>query len=734
MTVAALPSSIEYLENGVSLAFPVPFRFKSGSLSIDRVLADGTIGALTAGADYSVTGGSTDAGGTVLLFASTSGARLRIKRVTPRQQSIDYTTGDTFPAETHESGLDTAMLVDQEQDEKIDDTANRAFMVPDGETAPPVPARSLRVGFVGWDAATGGLVPAPTQPGLVGSTPIVVLNRTLLAAVTGQTDGQPLFLSEALRAGMFVWRAGDYSTQVAGDPGQGIYVKATAIAASVGAWVRVFEKIRPEYFGATGGADDTTALQRFAAQLGNGVSGEWEGAYNIASELTIASKDNWTLRGPARIKIKNGTATGYGKGVLRVSQCKNWLIEGLSADGNRANRTPAEDPAHLIIVDRCSYWTMRRVRADNGTCDGFIIFADGAGPYTYDQMPHHFLVDECHADGCYRQGLSIIDGRHWRIRGGSYNNTSGLWDAGGTGPCAGIDLESDDQPTWPVDRIAYGVIDSVSFEGNQGPGLLAANINGSTDITVRDCKFIRNKKAAIEFYPRNSRIINPFVDGWDELDFTAHVSAPTKRGCIDCGVGGSENLQIEQPVFVNVANGSSPAYPLIYTHGGAGASISVEDLQTDGSASMLAALNSPGARFSDSDVSLLNSTQSNAVSFAAADAVCEDNRFRDVYQCAVYMGGARSKLKNNCFDVRVADHTAFVANLSDGSANIIDGNYVRKSATAVSYGIGSGANSYWTNNRIEGITTDPFVYGATPKLKRGNTVDGVLQSETAIAP
>lgn len=154
MTVAALTSSIAYLENGVTLDFPAPFRFLSNSLAVSRVELDGSIATLAEGSDYSVSGGGTDAGGTVTLAASISGATLRIKRETPRAQVIDYTTGDRFPAETHEAGLDRAMLVDQEQDDKIADTALRALMVPDGETVSPIPASGDRAGrFLGFDGA-----------------------------------------------------------------------------------------------------------------------------------------------------------------------------------------------------------------------------------------------------------------------------------------------------------------------------------------------------------------------------------------------------------------------------------------------------------------------------------------------------------------------------------------------------------------------------------------------------
>ncbi len=42
------------------------------------------------------------------------------------------------------------------------------------------------------------------------------------------------FLAEAGREGWFAWKAGNYSTQIANDPREGVYIKATAISASAG--------------------------------------------------------------------------------------------------------------------------------------------------------------------------------------------------------------------------------------------------------------------------------------------------------------------------------------------------------------------------------------------------------------------------------------------------------------------------------------------------------------------
>lgn len=71
---------------------------------------------------------------------------------------------------------------------------------------------------------------------------------------------QMAYLGEGLRGGDFVWRAGNFSAAIALDTREGLYIKADSVAASAGAWVRVTDVVRPEFFGATlDGANDYPA-------------------------------------------------------------------------------------------------------------------------------------------------------------------------------------------------------------------------------------------------------------------------------------------------------------------------------------------------------------------------------------------------------------------------------------------------------------------------------------------
>lgn len=61
--------------------------------------------------------------------------------------------------------------------------------------------------------------------------------RTALKALNTSTVTSA-FLTEDGRKGQFFWKSGDYSTEIATDTLEAVYIKANAIAASAGAWVR----------------------------------------------------------------------------------------------------------------------------------------------------------------------------------------------------------------------------------------------------------------------------------------------------------------------------------------------------------------------------------------------------------------------------------------------------------------------------------------------------------------
>ncbi|XNY07044.1 hypothetical protein ACMFL9_26515 [Sinorhizobium meliloti] len=75
------------------------------------------------------------------------------------------------------------------------------------------------------------------------------------------------FLGEGGRNGLYEWTAGDFSSQIAADTAEGIYIKADAIAATAGAWVRVAAS-DVSAFGASATADSSAAITAMATLVG----------------------------------------------------------------------------------------------------------------------------------------------------------------------------------------------------------------------------------------------------------------------------------------------------------------------------------------------------------------------------------------------------------------------------------------------------------------------------------
>ena len=233
VTVAALPAVAEYVEDGVTLSFPAPFRFKSQTdLIVERVRFDGTVVTLALGTDYTVTGGSTDAGGTVIRTAAGSGAKLRIRRQTARSQTMAYPTGGRFPAESHEAALDRQMLIAQEQDADQADITTRALLVPAGEASVNLPIAGDRAGAALVFDEDGQPIAKP-----IGSFPIGPTGpaNSTYPSVAGITNA-PISNLSAIRAdgqgGLYTYTPGDFTGQVDNN----LVIASGQVPITTGAW------------------------------------------------------------------------------------------------------------------------------------------------------------------------------------------------------------------------------------------------------------------------------------------------------------------------------------------------------------------------------------------------------------------------------------------------------------------------------------------------------------------
>ena len=143
-------------------------------------------------------------------------------------------------------------------------------------------------------------------------------SRTQIKALAA-APGAAVLLTEANRSGVFVFRSGDYSTEVAGDTQEGVYLEADNTDASSAAWVRVYSgPANMKWFGVQGdgSTDDKPAIQ---AALYSGIK-EFvfdEGTYNISGNVSQV--------GGTEVEFKRGAEV-----VLTQPAYVVWGISGVA--------------------------------------------------------------------------------------------------------------------------------------------------------------------------------------------------------------------------------------------------------------------------------------------------------------------------------------------------------------------------------------------------------------------
>lgn len=207
------------------------------------------------------------------------------------------------------------------------------------------------------------------------TTPRYVADRTALKALDTTKDTVAL-LKESGREGKFVWRSGNYSAQIAADTVEAIFIKATAVAATAGAWVRMdggwaITGIDVRWAGvvvdglAGSAAANTSALQavsNLAVALGANLRFPGSSvALYVTSGLTVNGTVRWLGSGTGNCIIKATSATAD---ILVVSAAAgeiNFEMERLAFDSS-VTRTAG----YYVKLNSCS-----GVRIDN------CVFANG---------------------------------------------------------------------------------------------------------------------------------------------------------------------------------------------------------------------------------------------------------------------------------------------------------------------------------------------------------------------
>ena len=123
MTISSTTVKNSYSGNGTLTTFNYTFKIFADSdlqVIIRDATATETVKTLTT--HYTVTGAGNANGGTIVFTTGNTPSATEtvvIRRAVPQTQAIDYIANDPFPAESHEEGLDRAMMAVQQLQEEV---------------------------------------------------------------------------------------------------------------------------------------------------------------------------------------------------------------------------------------------------------------------------------------------------------------------------------------------------------------------------------------------------------------------------------------------------------------------------------------------------------------------------------------------------------------------------------------------------------------------------------------
>jgi hypothetical protein len=139
VTVNTTPVEIDYTGNSSTTTFALPFAFAANA----HVVV--TLAGVVQNSGYSITGAGNPSGGALTFSAAPlTGVAVKARRRTPLLQDIDVVNNATVFASSLETGLDYALMRQQEEAFDLDALTTRAVVVPAGEQGITLPAQAAR--------------------------------------------------------------------------------------------------------------------------------------------------------------------------------------------------------------------------------------------------------------------------------------------------------------------------------------------------------------------------------------------------------------------------------------------------------------------------------------------------------------------------------------------------------------------------------------------------------------
>lgn len=284
----------------------------------------------------------------------TAGSVLEARRETPTEALVTFQPGNLDPADLNTATLQPLFLAEEAKGEV--DEANEKIDAVYETVAASLEAAELAAANAGAsaDAAAASAALAQEAAELLASGALASpktradLKDIDVVAITSA------YLSEAGREGLFVWTTGNFSSLVALDGREGVYVASNSVPASSGAWVRKFTgPAWPEWFENVGDTDNRASIQA-AIDVVNWVHLKFGKTYTVSPNATFPGvtgtyssasvclnvKANTKLGGFGTLLLAAGSAAGSGAVIgnpLNPGNANGVELRDFTIDGNDAN-------------------------------------------------------------------------------------------------------------------------------------------------------------------------------------------------------------------------------------------------------------------------------------------------------------------------------------------------------------------------------------------------------------
>jgi hypothetical protein len=274
----------------------------------------------------------------------------------------------------------------------------------------------------------------------------VIPNRAALKAVDTTKQQYATISQEGGRNGSFVWQSGNYSAQVAADTSEGIYIKADAVPASLGAWVRVLgDSVNVAWFGASGDGivdeiDSFTAAKAAAVSLKKKIHIPG-GVHKISSPWSLGDAVGLVVEGDG-IKATQLIPAGNFSAVMTFNSSSAYITVSdltIYTSGTTTQCAILGVDATVIRFSKCEF---------DGDLTGDLVYSNG----------QNVDFDKC---SWYLRSRNT-----WGINFDTYNQNGGVTDCRFGGPGSGVRIT---HTLTPGSNRVEGIKFTGSYWINTGP-------------------------------------------------------------------------------------------------------------------------------------------------------------------------------------------------------------------------------------------------------------------------